>query len=67
LKLVAFLVGYVQQDVYMTAYIGLGGTALAFLLIVPPWPYFNRHPVNWLPPSNSLSGFDIAVDGKKVS
>lgn len=67
IKLVAFLVGYFQQDIYMTAYVGLAGTALAFVLIVPPWPYFNRNPVTWLPKSNSISGFDVTVDGKKVS
>ncbi|KAF2457153.1 microsomal signal peptidase 12 kDa subunit-domain-containing protein [Lineolata rhizophorae] len=63
----AFLVGYVTQDIYQTLRIGLGGTALTFLLVVPPWPFFNSHSVNWLPPRGSVAGFDIEVDGKKVS
>jgi hypothetical protein len=49
LQAIAFLVGYVLQDIALALKVGLGGTALAFLLIVPPWPYFKRHPLNWLP------------------
>lgn len=30
-------------------YVGLGGTALTFLLVVPPWPFYNKNPVKWLP------------------
>ncbi|KAI1768668.1 SPC12-domain-containing protein [Hypoxylon sp. FL1150] len=46
---ISFLVGFLLQDIALALKIGLGGTALAFLLIVPPWPFFNRHPVKWLP------------------
>ncbi|KAJ1335276.1 microsomal signal peptidase 12-like protein [Microdochium nivale] len=47
--LVAFAVGFFFQDIALALKIGLAGTALAFLVIVPPWPFFNRHPVKWLP------------------
>jgi len=66
---VAFIVGYVFQSIESTLYIGLGGTALAFLLIVPPWPYFNKNPVKWLPvPGSEAAGVahGITVDGKTV-
>ncbi|EGP85031.1 unnamed protein product [Zymoseptoria tritici ST99CH_1A5] len=66
----AFLVGFIKQDIYQIIYIGLGGTVLTFLAVVPPWPYFNKHPLAWLPPrsgNGSLQAFDIQVDGKKVS
>jgi signal peptidase complex subunit 1 len=46
---VAWLVGFVLQDLKYTVYIGLGGTALTFLAVVPPWPFFNKNPVAWLP------------------
>ncbi|KXJ94584.1 microsomal signal peptidase 12kDa subunit [Microdochium bolleyi] len=47
--LVAFVVGFFLQDIALALKIGLAGTALAFVVIVPPWPFFNRHPVKWLP------------------
>ncbi|KAI0603239.1 microsomal signal peptidase 12kDa subunit [Biscogniauxia sp. FL1348] len=46
---ISFLVGFFLQDIALALKIGLGGTALTFLLVVPPWPFFNRHPVQWLP------------------
>jgi len=64
---VAFIVGYVLQDIKRALFIGLGGTVLAFLLIVPPWPFFNRHPIKWLPvKGKQVSSQGIVVDGKLV-
>lgn len=48
-QFIAFLVGYLQQDIKLAVFIALGGTALTFLIVVPPWPFFNKNPVNWLP------------------
>lgn len=67
---IAFLVGFVTQNIYQTLYIGLGGTALTFLVVVPPWPFYNQHPQPWLPSRtgrSALDGVSIEVDGKKVS
>jgi len=66
---VAFLVGIIGQNIQQTLYIGLGGTALTFLAVVPPWPFFNQHPLPWLPARSgrkALQGISIEVDGKKV-
>ncbi|KAI9802861.1 MAG: hypothetical protein M1833_001460 [Piccolia ochrophora] len=65
--LVAYIVGLVKQDIYLSLYTGLAGTALTFLIVVPPWPFFNKHPVKWLPARNASAGDGIVVDGKKVS
>ncbi|KAI0016935.1 microsomal signal peptidase 12kDa subunit [Xylariomycetidae sp. FL0641] len=46
---IAFVVGYFLQDIALALKVGLAGTALTFLLVVPPWPFFKRHPVDWLP------------------
>ncbi|OIW33319.1 SPC12-domain-containing protein [Coniochaeta ligniaria NRRL 30616] len=46
---IAFIVGYALQDIKLALYIALGGTILVFGVVVPPWPFFNRHPVKWLP------------------
>ncbi|KAF2170901.1 hypothetical protein M409DRAFT_63931 [Zasmidium cellare ATCC 36951] len=67
---IAFLVGFATQNIYQTLYIGLGGTALTFLIVVPPWPFFNKHPQPFLPArttNSALQGISIEVDGKKVS
>ncbi|KAI9683115.1 MAG: hypothetical protein M1829_005906 [Trizodia sp. TS-e1964] len=63
---VAFVVGFILQDIYLSLWIGLGGTALAFLLIVPPWPFFNQNPIDWLPGEKNTA-IGIVVDSKKIS
>ena len=66
-KAIAFIVGYFLQDIKLALYIGLGGTALTFFLVVPPWPFFNRHPVRWLPiGGKEAHSQGIVVDGKVV-
>jgi len=62
---IAFITGYLHQDIKQALLIGLGGTAVTFLLVVPPWPLFNRHPVKWLPVGGK--GQEIVVDGMVVS
>ncbi|KAH7393200.1 microsomal signal peptidase 12 kDa subunit-domain-containing protein [Cadophora sp. MPI-SDFR-AT-0126] len=64
---ISFVVGYVQQDIKRALLIGLGGTAATFLLVVPPWPFFKRHPVKWLPVGGKESqSHGIVVDGQVV-
>jgi len=64
---IAFIVGYFLQDIKLALFIGLGGTALTFLVVVPPWPFFNRHPVKWLPVGGrEIKSQGIVVDGKVI-
>jgi signal peptidase complex subunit 1 len=63
---IAFLVGYMAQDIRLTLYVGLAGTALTFVAIVPPWPFLNKNPENWLPARKATSNITIDVDGKRV-
>lgn len=46
---ISFIVGFALQDIKLALYVGLLGTALTFVVVVPPWPFFNNHPVKWLP------------------
>ncbi|KAJ4302929.1 hypothetical protein N0V90_001820 [Kalmusia sp. IMI 367209] len=62
----AFFIGFMAQDIKLTLYIGLAGTALTFLAVVPPWPFFNKNPEPWLSPHIATSGLSIDVDGQKV-
>ena len=55
------------QDIRLTLYIGLAGTALTFLVVVPPWPFYNKNPEGWLPKYNSIQyNINVDVDGEKV-
>ncbi|MCJ1418245.1 hypothetical protein MMC32_004592 [Xylographa parallela] len=65
--LVAFLVGYIQQDIYLTLWLGLLGTLVTFVAVVPPWPIYNKDPEAWLPAASALTGMGIEVDGKKIN
>jgi signal peptidase complex subunit 1 len=68
LQTIALIVGYILQDITLALYIGLGGTALAFIVIVPPWPFYNRYPVKWVPVARSgIVSQGIMVDGKVVA
>jgi signal peptidase complex subunit 1 len=43
----AFIVGYVLEDIKLVGYIGFAGAALTFVVAMPPWPFYNKHPVRW--------------------
>ncbi|PVI02744.1 SPC12-domain-containing protein [Periconia macrospinosa] len=64
--ILAFIVGFMAQDIKLSLYIGLAGTALTFLAVVPPWPFYNKNPEAWLPPHKGASTVQIDVDGQKV-
>lgn len=66
------MVGLFLQDIKLALYIGLFGTALTFVAIVPSWPFFKRNPVKWLSAAdchhpNLVVGQNIVVDGKVVT
>ncbi|KAL8734524.1 MAG: hypothetical protein Q9166_001424 [cf. Caloplaca sp. 2 TL-2023] len=65
--LLAFIIGFAQQNIWITLWIGLGGTALAFLVVVPPYPIYNENPEKWLRANSGISGARIEVDGKKIN
>lgn len=67
---IAFVVGYLLQDIKLSVYIALGGAALVFVAVVPPWPFFNKHPVQWLPVGGGSANISIpqtiVVDEKAI-
>ncbi|KAK8220966.1 microsomal signal peptidase 12 kDa subunit-domain-containing protein [Phyllosticta capitalensis] len=66
--IVAFLVGYSTQNIALSLWILLAGAAVTFLVVVPPWPFFNKNPVTWLPAQSSgWSGIELEVDGQRVT
>ncbi|KAH7122803.1 microsomal signal peptidase 12 kDa subunit-domain-containing protein [Dendryphion nanum] len=64
--ILAFFAGFLTQDIKLSVYIGLGGTVLTFLAVVPPWPFYNKNPEPWLPPQSATSGVNITIDGQKI-
>ncbi|EKG16101.1 hypothetical protein MPH_06667 [Macrophomina phaseolina MS6] len=61
-QIVAFVVGYSTQDIALALWILLAGAALTFVAVVPPWPFFNKNPVDWLPAqSTGLHGVEVEV------
>ncbi|CAG8580113.1 14340_t:CDS:2 [Ambispora leptoticha] len=43
-----FLIGFQLQSLLLTFQIFAGGVALAALFVLPPWPFYNSHPIRWL-------------------
>ena len=54
--IIAFLVGYLQQDFGRMMKIFTGGVIVAFIGTVLDWPVFNRNPVTWRRPAGAKSG-----------
>ncbi|GLT48040.1 hypothetical protein SLA2020_216820 [Shorea laevis] len=51
--MVACTTGYILGSFRMMVLIYAGGVVLTTLIIVPNWPFFNRHPLKWLDPSKA--------------
>ncbi|PTU17731.1 hypothetical protein P175DRAFT_0504475 [Aspergillus ochraceoroseus IBT 24754] len=64
----AFLAGYIFQDIYLSLWVGLAGTLVTGLVVVPPWPVYNKNPESWLVPlPGGMRGAGVVVDGVKVA
>eukprot|EP00041_Stephanoeca_diplocostata_P003334 m.33629 g.33629 ORF g.33629 m.33629 type:complete len:85 (+) comp14246_c0_seq1:113-367(+) len=47
-SVVGFIWGYACQEFSQTVYVLGAGVLTASLLCLPPWPFFQAHPVDWL-------------------
>ncbi|KAJ6558285.1 microsomal signal peptidase [Mycena capillaripes] len=47
--IISFILGFALQSMQLTFGIFGVSTLLLVLVVVPPWPIFNRHPTQWLP------------------
>ncbi|KAI8061651.1 hypothetical protein BC940DRAFT_310056 [Gongronella butleri] len=47
-SILAFVVGYVKESMFLTLVISGGGFVLAALLVLPPWPMYRKHPLKWV-------------------
>ncbi|KAK8512793.1 hypothetical protein V6N12_030209 [Hibiscus sabdariffa] len=64
---VSFVAGYVLGSFQMMMLVYAGGVTLIALITVPNWPFYNRHPLNWLDPSEAEKHPrpQVAVSSKK--
>jgi signal peptidase complex subunit 1 len=64
--MIAVVAGFVNQDIFIALWTGLGLTLMVMLLVVPAWPIFRRHPVRYLGSTTIIPAGGIVVGGKKV-
>lgn len=67
MKIVAFIIGFIEQSIYITLWVGLAGAALTFFVVIPPWPPYNTHPEKWLQSKSGMRATVIEIDGKKIN
>ena len=53
---IAFVVGYLSGSFSLLVKIYASGLLLDAAIIVPDWPWLNKKPLTWLPPSHDLEG-----------
>ncbi|ORX62520.1 microsomal signal peptidase 12 kDa subunit [Anaeromyces robustus] len=46
---ISFVVGFIMQSVRISCYIMLAGMIITALVILPPWPFYNKNPIKFLP------------------
>ncbi|KAI0331532.1 microsomal signal peptidase subunit [Cubamyces sp. BRFM 1775] len=47
--LVSFIAGFALQSLRVTFGLFALFVVLLSIVVIPPWPMYNRHPVKWLP------------------
>lgn len=46
--------GYIQQDFKITCLFLAVGSGVSAAVCLPDWPWWNRHPLEWLPARSAL-------------
>ena len=60
-KFLSFIAGMVMGSFYWTLRVFLGGVAVIALLIIPDYPFYNRHSPKWLDRSSVRPDNDMAA------
>lgn len=64
---VSFVAGYFLSSFRTMMLLYLAGTAVTFLATAIDWPFYNRHPLQWLPPAPKPSKDSaLPLGGKEV-
>lgn len=46
---IGYIIGYLSGSILHAFYAFAAGSVLVLLIVVPPWPMYNKHAVRWLP------------------
>ena len=65
--LIAFIAGYVAGSFGLLVKVYAAGLLLDAALVVPDWPWLNKHPLQWLPPAHDPSEQSAPEKGKRRS
>ncbi|KTW32543.1 uncharacterized protein T551_00028 [Pneumocystis jirovecii RU7] len=52
-SIIAYIVGFLLQNLIITLYIFVIGILVSLLIIIPPWSIYNTHPIKWYQPLKS--------------
>ncbi|KKA29509.1 hypothetical protein TD95_001588 [Thielaviopsis punctulata] len=55
---IAFVYGYMLQDIRTALFIILAGAVITMLLVVPPWSFYKKNPVKWLPVGTGIQTYE---------
>ncbi|EMR10601.1 hypothetical protein PNEG_01305 [Pneumocystis murina B123] len=47
-SIAAYVTGFLRQNLIITLFIFIVGIITSILVIVPPWPIYNTHPIKWV-------------------
>ncbi|KHN75667.1 putative signal peptidase complex subunit 1 [Toxocara canis] len=61
------LSGYLAQQVSVAVNSVLVGFLIASVIVIPPWPFFRRNPIEWLPAQKSASTGGKRLRGGKLA
>lgn len=62
-QIASFTAGFLANDIFITLWSLLAGGLITALVVVPPWPVYNKNPVVWLPAGGG-GGNDINQDAE---
>eukprot|EP00128_Syssomonas_multiformis_P003940 Colp12_sorted_trinity150504_noHs@5311 len=62
--IVGLVWGYLCQDFKQTFFILMAGFLLSCVLVLPPWPMFRRHPIDWRSPQREPKPVDEQTQSK---
>ncbi|EPS72154.1 hypothetical protein M569_02609 [Genlisea aurea] len=51
--ILGFIAGYVSGSFQTMILVYGAGVVFTSLIVIPDWPFFNRHPLNWLDPTEA--------------
>ncbi|CAB4010291.1 signal peptidase complex subunit 1 [Paramuricea clavata] len=60
-----FCWGYYKQQFHLTVLILLAGFLLSCIIVLPPWPFYRRDPLQWQKPRDTAEKSEAKKDARK--